>query len=118
MRCRRLNPIDDDMQFGHGSAEYHIDSAAGVAQSVKTRLRLWLGEWWLEPEAGMPWQTEVLGERTAARRDAAIRRHILETQGVLSLVSYSSQFDPALRSYSVQAEIETIYGTTVLQEAQ
>lgn len=122
MRYRKLD-ANGDMIFGHGAADFWFNQPEGVGQSVMTRLLLFSGEWFLDTSAGTPWggfplndlvvqQGQILGVHTQLSRDAAIRERILTTNGVASLNSYASQVDPDTRSFSVQATIDTIYGST------
>jgi hypothetical protein len=109
MRYRKLDE-NGDYSFGHGQADFWHDVPEAPAQAVRTRLSLWEGEWYLDDREGMGWRTRVLGERTAGRRDAAIRRHILGTQGVRSILAYSSALVRDSRSFTVNTEIDTVYG--------
>jgi hypothetical protein len=120
MRYRKLD-VNSDMQFGHGTGDFWHDQTEAVGQSVKTRLLLFSGEWFLDTRAGTPWggfplndlvvqQGRILGVHTQLSRDAAIRDRILTTNGVTAITSYASQVDPSTRTYSVQATIDTIYG--------
>jgi hypothetical protein len=102
-----------DMQFGFGLSDFFIDTPAGVAQAIGTRLRLWTGEWFLDGSAGTPWLTQVLGTGTKPLYDTAIRTRILGTPGVLGIVSYSSSLDPTTRALTVSATVNTVYGSDV-----
>lgn len=111
MKYRKLD-IDGDYTLGTVS-DFHIDTSEAVAQAVKTRLSLWVGEWFLDITEGMPWNEQVLGKRLRGKNyDAAIRQRILETEGVLELADYTSTLDPNTRALSVAATITTEYGTT------
>jgi hypothetical protein len=120
MRYRKLDQ-EGDMQFGHGTGDFWHDQPEAVGQSVKTRLLLFAGEWFLNTRAGTPWggfplndlvvqQGQILGVHTQLSRDAAIRDRILTTEGVTGIVNYWSTVDPDTRSYSIGAIIDTIYG--------
>jgi len=120
MRYRKLDAAGD-MQFGHGAADFWHDQPEGVGQSVKTRLLLFSGEWYLDTAAGTPWggfplndlvvqQGRILGVHTQLSRDAAIRERIVSTFGVLALNDYYSTFDPDTRAFAVGTTIDTIYG--------
>ena len=100
------------MSFGQSQANFLKDVPAAPAQVVKTRLLLYLGDWFLSTADGTPWRTQVLGKYTDALRDAAMRSRILGTQGVTSIVTYASQIDRAKRAYTVQAQLDTLYGRT------
>lgn len=115
MRYRKLDSVDD-YSFGQGQVNFYKDDPIGVAQAVVTRLRLWLSEWFLDNEEGMPWVQGVLGKNDKTTADSTIRQHILETQGVLEITEYDSQLDPDNRKLSVQIEISTIYGAATITE--
>lgn len=113
MRVRKLD-ANGDMTFGREQINFYKDDPVGVAQNVSTRLRLWLGEWFLNVEDGMPWLTQVIGKYTTATRDFAITQRILGTPGVLSIATYGSQLDRDTRQFDVQSSINTIYGPSVI----
>ena len=98
-----------DYTFGQGSANFFVNSARGVAQSVLTRRLLWEGEWFLDTTDGTPYAQEILGYGTAALYDLAIRARVLGTFGVSSIDSYSSSVDPVTRKLTVSMTITTIY---------
>lgn len=115
MRYRKLDE-NDDYVFGGNLASFFIDQPEAPAQAVKTRLMLQLGEWFVDTSDGTPWKTKVLGKYTSATRDPVLRNRILGTQGVSAISLYASQFDPETRQYDVQAQIDTVYGKTTIQE--
>jgi len=114
MRVRALSS-KGDYTFGQGTGNFLINNPACVAQEVKTRLALIVGEWYLDLTAGCPWNTQILGYDTVSTRDLAIKSVILSTPGVQALMSFSSNLNPATRAYTISAEILTIYGVTSLQ---
>ena len=109
MRYRKLDE-NGDYTFGNGLRDFWHDVPEAPAQAVRTRLSLWEGEWFLDVREGMPWNTRVLGVRTAGTRDATIRRHILGTEGVTEITSYSSALVRDTRAFSVNVSIDTLYG--------
>lgn len=111
MRYRTLSPTDD-YQFGTGSP-FLINTPETVAQAIKTRMRLMVGEWFLDTREGLDLE-RILGYRTQGTRDFEIKRRILDTQGVLSLDSYSSQVEG--RNFTVTAVVNTIYGAVTITE--
>ncbi|MDD2056622.1 hypothetical protein N5D52_14650 [Pseudomonas sp. GD03860] len=115
MRYRELD-ANGDYSFGNQQADFYRDSPDVVAQAVKTRLQLHRGEWFLDTKDGTPWETEILGERTTATRDAAIKKRILGTQGVVQIDSFDSSLDPETRRFSVTVTITTVYGQTTISE--
>lgn len=79
-----------------------------VAQAVKTRLALWMGEFFMDTSDGTPYYQDILGHNT--NYDLEIQDRILGTTGVSEIVSYSSSV--VNRALSVTCTISTIYGTT------
>jgi hypothetical protein len=85
-------------------------SALEVAQNVRTRLKLFTNEWFLNINEGTPWFDSavapgILGKntRTAASREAVIRRRIFLSPGMAGMTSFKVDYDLATRSLSVQA---------------
>lgn len=115
MKYRKLDSAGD-MSFGHGAQDFHVNSPDAVAQAVKTRLHLELGEWFLDRADGTPWKTHVLGKYTGSVRDAVIRARIAGTQGVVKIAAYGSQVTRDTRVFAAQAEIDTVYGRAKLVE--
>lgn len=113
MRYRSLD-VNGDYSFGKGPLEILVNSPECVAQACKTRLALFVGEWYLDQENGTPYSTDILGENTRPLYDQAIQERILETQGVDSITAYASVLNGAVRALSITATISTIYGTTDL----
>jgi hypothetical protein len=121
VRLRKQDAAGGDYQFGHNAADFWHNEVEGVAQSVMTRLLLYRGEWFLDLQEGMPWggfplsdavvaQGQVLGVTTALSRDVALQQHVLATDGVQIINSYSSSVDPNIRRFSATMTITTIYG--------
>jgi hypothetical protein len=110
MRVRAQDSVGDYL-FGHGTANFFIDSIAMVKQLIETRLRLMEGEWFLDVTEGTPYSTSILGVGTKGLYDFAIQQQILDTPGVQQIATYSSSFDPATRRLTVTANVDSIYGT-------
>ncbi|MEI7174764.1 hypothetical protein [Pectobacterium carotovorum] len=113
MRYRRES-ADGDYTFGQGDDTWLVNSPEAVAQAVKTRFELWLGQWFLDTAAGTPWIQSVLGKQRPDAYSLAIRQRILETQGVSSISEFNTTVNSATRRVSFTATIETIYGTTTV----
>lgn len=109
MRYRALDG-NGDMTFGHGNANFKVNTPAAVAQAVLTRLLLDAGEWFLDIQEGL--KLSHIDGFSKSTRDIEVRNRILNTQGVDSIASYASQLNPRTRKFSVQASINTIYGSS------
>lgn len=112
MTVRRLDPNTGDIvtsgvQFLNGREE--------VAQTVRTRLKLFLGEYFRDITQGTPWFQSILGKGPSIDvKDSSIRRVILQTPNVTQIVSYNTDYDINERKYSVTAQILTTFGETNL----
>lgn len=113
MRYRKLDD-NRDMQFGGQQNDFYRNVPEAPAQSVLTRLSLLSGEWYIDLLEGTPYQGGVLGKHTQQSYDPIIRDRILNSEGVLAILAYESIFDGDLRTLTVRAEIDTIYGTTTV----
>lgn len=113
MKVRRLS-TDNDMTFGNGGLNFISDSAEAVAQNIYTRLKLWLGEWFLDTNDGTDWLGKCLGKNTLDSAVAEIRRVILNTDGVEGIVDLTVSNDTASRQVKVQATVKTPYGETLV----
>lgn len=113
MLVRKLDS-NGDMQLGQGSANFYSNSADGVAQMVYTRLKLWLGEWYLDTAGGTDWLGKCLGKNTVDSALLEIKRRIMATEGVSEIKNLSASIEPTNRRLSVQGVITTIYGDAQL----
>lgn len=109
MRYRQLDTNNDYTGFS-GNIVFLVNSPQTVAQAVQTVLNLMQGEWFLDQTVGVPYSTQILGAGTQATRDLVIQNAILGTQGVVDINTYSSQFNPVTRIFTVNCTIDTIYG--------
>lgn len=116
MRNRKLTE-NGDYTFGNGQLDFWRDVPEAVAQAVKTRLLLWLGEWFLNIEDGTPYMQGILGKYSKQAADVTIQDRALGTQGVIGITQYSSTLDVDNRSLTVTMLVDTIYGPTPVQVA-
>ena len=115
MRYRKLDS-NGDYVLGTGQ-DFYVNSPEAVAHAVQTRLALYRGQWFLDTTDGTPWRTDVLGKFTKQAYDSVIQNRILGTEGVTSIVSYDSQYDPNNRKLSIQCTINTAYGQSTFTGA-
>jgi hypothetical protein len=82
-----------------------------IAQTVKTRLGLFLGEYFRDITDGTPWFEQILGKGVNNNtREAVLRNRIARTPGVIRLTYFKTDFDVESRKYSVTAGISTTEG--------
>lgn len=114
MRYRKLDE-NGDMLFGNEQADFWRDVPEAPAQAVMTRLRLWVGEWFLDVTQGTPYQQAILGAQTAETVEPAIRRRILGTDGVTTIESFNMVKNPDQRRVTINAVVNTEYGAATVQ---
>jgi len=100
------------------SGTQFISERDEIAQTIKTRLRLFLGEYFRDITDGTPWFEQILGKNANVNaREAALRNRILNSPGVIRLTSFSTNFDNVnARVYTVTASVLTSYGIVTVTE--
>ncbi|WP_017903611.1 hypothetical protein [Pseudomonas asplenii] len=107
MTVRRLDENGDIVTQG----QQFISGKEEIAQTVLTRLRLFLGEYFRDVTDGTPWYEQILGKfASLSAAEAALRARIANTPGVVRLTSFSADFNIDNRTYSVTAGILTEFG--------
>lgn len=103
MRYRKLDSSGD---FVPGLGAYYSDNSDSVPQAIRTRLLLWLGEWFLDTSDGTDWDGRVLGERTQGLFEDELKGRILLTPNVVQITSFNYQLDTDNRSLAIQARVD------------
>lgn len=113
MTVRRLDAETGDIvtrgsQFFNGGREE-------IEQTIRTRLWLYLGEYFRDVTDGTPWHEQILGKfASLSTVEAVLRARIANTPGVIRLVSFSTDFDVNTRKYSFSAQALTAQGLVEL----
>ena len=110
-----VRKLGDDGDLALGQDNFWIGySAAEVAQNVRTRLKFFLGEWFLNTQDGTDWFGSVLGKGSPlATRESVIRRRILLTPGCAGMTAFSLTTDIATRLLTVNASIVSQSGENI-----
>ena len=111
MLLRKLDN-NGDMQFGNGNANFYKDTPEAIAQNIYTRLKLWLGEWYLDTDEGTDWLGKCLGKNSMDSALLEIKQRILGTTGVNSIQNFSASIEPTSRKLTITGTVNTIYGNT------
>jgi len=116
VRSLALDPITGDFALSgvSGAARLTVVSGAdAVAQRIRGRVRLWLGEWFLDTSIGVPYLT-MLGRKGAERYvEATLRRVIASCPGVAALESFALTLDAPTRSASIAFRVRATDGAVV-----
>lgn len=116
LRVRKVD-ANGDRVFGGDQAAFLRNEPAAVAQICESRLNLWTRQWYLDLNEGTPYETDVLGFRTEATRDAVLQARILSTPGVADLASYSSALNRQIRAFAPVAVVDTVFSATNQRQA-
>lgn len=91
----------------------------GVVQAARIRMRLFLGEWFLNLDSGVDWWA-VLGEKWDATAEAKLRDDltatILGTPGIVSVTSLTLDLNPTTRVLTINWQAKTLFGDTTLDK--
>jgi len=80
MRVRRVDD-NGDWVFGKSSADYMSDSDA-ISQNVKTRIKSFKNDWFLDVEAEIDWFALLGAKGTKKEIEREVERVVLDTDGV------------------------------------
>lgn len=107
MRVRHLDETGDLCING----QTFIFDQACIAQTIQTRLRLFLGEYFRDIDDGTPWFQSILGKNNNLDEiESILRNRIARTEGVVRLISFNLDYDDATRSLSVSGSALTEFG--------
>ena len=111
---RRLDENDDYVMGVQGEL---LTGVEAMAQALKTRLRVVLGEWWEGDNTALPYFPSILGKKNVSREalDLKVIARIMDTVGVLSVSNIKSSMTG--RNYSFSCTVKTVYGETTAEVA-
>lgn len=102
---------DGDWRFGKGRANYLRRSDA-IRQSVVTRLRSFVDDWFLDTEAGLPW-LDLLGTRNnEAQILREIEQVVLATEGVRTIERLELVEVDTGRNATIRLAVRDIFNQT------
>lgn len=96
------NFIDGDIVT---SGQEFATGKEATRQSIIRRLRLFLGEFFLDATDGTDWFGAVLGKTRQDVAEATLKRRIITTPGVVGISEFSLTIEPIERRISVQASV-------------
>lgn len=89
-----------------------VSDAGQTRQAVKMRLLTIFSEWFLDTRVGIRYFDVVCTKNPdLSLIDSIMKATIVETPGILELLSYRSELDKTRRTLTVTFEANTIYGS-------
>lgn len=108
MIIRKIDNANDWL-FGHGLSDYAADQA-GIEENVKTRLQSWVGDCFFALQDFVDWRSRLdAGQQSNLLNE--LKTVILQSEGVVSVISIEGSFEPTTRVFSVSAVIQTIFSS-------
>jgi hypothetical protein len=88
-----------------------------IAQIVATRLRTFLGEWFLDVRIGVPWFSKILKKNpNPAEVEALLIQTIVESPGIVTLKTFELTLDNKTRKLKVNFEAQSLAGVINFSE--
>ena len=111
----KLEPATWDLDLSSNDLALTGDASGETAtQAVGVRLKLILGEWFLDTRLGVDYfGTAFVKNPNLAAIEAMIQAAILDTPGIARIVSYAQVFDRAGRQLTVTCTLLDDQGNTL-----
>ncbi len=115
MKDLKLDPTGDLLISGFDLVL--VDGRDQVGQRLKTRLKTFLGEWFLDIDRGVPYFEDVLVKNPdMARVNAVLTQQILLDSEITSVTSFATSFDGTTRRLRYDIVVDTVFGTLFLTD--
>lgn len=96
--------------------EHFASGKEATRQGVIRRLRLFLGEYFLDATDGTPWFNGILGKTDQGMAEASLKQRIITAPGVVGLTAFSFVIDSRSRSITVEASVIDVNNEQLLIE--
>ena len=112
----RVSGLDSnrDWRFGKGRAVYKRNADA-IAQNILTRLRSFLGDWYLDTEIGIDWLTLLGNLGTEKRILRSVESTVMQTEGVLSIQELKIIGRDSDRGVTIQLQYTDVFAQQLLK---
>ena len=107
---------DGDWDLQNGQLQI-VTGVEEIAQIVTTRLKFFLGEWFLDVRRGVPWFSKILKKNpNPSEVEAILIQHILDSPGIITLKDSTFTLDNATRRLTVEFEAISTEGVLNFSE--
>jgi hypothetical protein len=108
-----LDLVTNDMKLTGGDISI-VTLDAAIRQRLLQTLRLFLGEWFLDTSAGVPYYQSILVKNPNLDVvQASIKNAILSTPGITELLSFNFNYDAVQRKVTMDFDAKSTNGTTI-----
>jgi len=90
-----------------------LQSKEETAAGIYHRLRMFLGEWFLDITDGTPWFQTILGKFDAQAAEAALKQRIVTSPGVVAITRFRFGSDRNTRRITVDCTVLDINNESV-----
>lgn len=110
-----LDPTTNDLLITAFDLSF-VEDIDQIAQNLNIRLRFFLGEWYLDTLAGVPYYQYIFVKNpNQIQVDSFLQNEISSTVGITDITSYSSSYDGPTRNYSVNFSASSVSGPVALE---
>ena len=105
-----LQDSTGDLVFTNNQLTF-VDGADQVKQSIIQRFRTFAGEWFLDTSLGIPYFQNVLVKNpNLTLIESYFKNELWAVPGVLSIITFSLNFDPVARTISISCSVQSSAG--------
>jgi len=111
MKSIAIDPKTANFVRENGKIRYTKTELEFLAQVVRHELSIFLGEWYLNTEKGLPYRPQTA--RKSEHRsilETALRAKLISIKGIKRVVEFAPQYDKKERLYEVAIAAETNVG--------
>lgn len=101
--------LQDGDIYVEGGQLVLIDNGDEVAQTIKTKLSTFTGEYFLNVEYGVPYFQVLQSQESIEALNIALKRMIDGTIGVTKIEDFQTRLNSTSRTYSVNAVVNTSF---------
>lgn len=95
------------------------DDLDQILQNLSIRLKFFLAEWFLDITQGLPYyQIFFKTAPNLIQVETIIRNEILTTRGITEIISFTADFNPRKRIFSVNFVAKSINGEEIAKEME
>ena len=113
-----IKALDENNDIFLEDGQIHrIDDGAEVVQEVRSRLLLYLDEWFLDTSVGVDYFGVIFVKPVdLSLVESELKSAIIDTENVSELISFELDFNSITRLLSVAFEAETTFGVIIKEE--